>query len=136
MSNAENKSDTGANNVLPKQKLWKLYKNVRKAFINTFDPIRQDWMSEKFNDQDKYNAWCERWTLYHNRELKRLNKILADLESENQSLREDLDAIKRMLPNFFPAPVKEDTEVKSSRRAEREDGNGPIGIVSRRTSSR
>ena len=107
---AEQNSDTDANNVLPKKNIWKLYKNVRKAFINTFDPIRQDWISEKFEDQDTYNAWCERWTLRHNLELKRLNKELADVQSENQSLREDLDAIKRMLPNFFPAPVKEEVE--------------------------
>lgn len=109
-NNAEKKSETSANNVLPKKNIWKRYRNVRKAIINTFDPIRQDWISEKIEDQDKYNAWSERWTLCHNRELKRLKNELADVKSENQSIREDLDAIKGMLPNFFPAPEKEDVE--------------------------
>lgn len=86
------------------------YRKVRKAFINTFDPIRQQWISDEFKDQYTYNEWIEKWTLRHNKELRLLRKMIDDEKKNNQELREDLDAIKGMFPNFFPTQEKEDPE--------------------------
>lgn len=110
-NNANNRSEKVANNVLPENKTP--YNKFRKAVINTVYPIRQNWISNQFKKQDKYNDWSENLTLSHNHELKRLKEEIADAKSANKELREDLAIIKRIFlieRNSFPDRKKEDTK--------------------------
>lgn len=109
-SNVAPQSETDVNEAVPEKKKT-AYEKFRKAVINTFMPLRQNYISGQFKDQDKFNDWIEKLILQHHRELILLRKELDAEMSANQALRrEDLAKSKRT--DSTVTPEKEDEVVE------------------------
>lgn len=125
----DNNAEQKPNDILLKIKT--ALRKVRKEIINTMFPLRDQWISDQFKDQKIYNDWTKECIFYHESErklleeelkseLRLLKKELSAERSSNEALREELAIIKRIFPNFFPTPEKENEVLEPEEKKETE----------------
>jgi len=106
-NNADKRSDPAIDNdASPKKKT--VYGAVRKAAINGLIPMRQNFISQEFKDQDEHNDWSEPLIIKNSQELRKLKEQIAAEKIIKQEMKNDLMIIKSMLPDLFPPPKIEE----------------------------